>query len=44
MGKKIFMGGKVWQDLGRSEEWKVGKGGQDQVWEERGMIYRGSKV
>jgi hypothetical protein len=43
-GKTILMGGKVWRDLARSEEWKGGKRGQDQVWEERGMIYRGSGI
>jgi hypothetical protein len=41
---KMLMGGKVWWVLARSEQWKGGKRGQDQVWEERGIIYRGSGI
>jgi len=41
--KKIITGGRGWRDLGGREEREIGKAGQNQVWEESRMIYRGSE-
>jgi hypothetical protein len=41
-GNKILTGGRGWEELGRKRGEKGGKGGQNQVWEEMGMICRGS--
>jgi hypothetical protein len=37
---KILTGGRGWERLGRKRD--GGGKGKDQVWEETGMIYRGS--
>jgi hypothetical protein len=41
-GNKILTGGRGWKGLGRKRGERVEKGGQDQVWEEMGMIDRAS--
>jgi hypothetical protein len=40
-GNRILKEGSEWEELGRSKG--GGKGGQDQVWEQKGMTYRVSR-
>jgi hypothetical protein len=41
---KRLMGSRGWEGFGRKRGGQGRKGRQDQVWEGRGMIYRGSGI